>query len=463
MRKPLIGVMGLTAELYKKKFPDFVERLDKHLLDFLQHLSQFFEVVPSPVLYNRNLVKNAYDRMIESDVDGIIIIFLSYSPSMIIEPVIKNSKVPILIWNTQQIFEITENFSTFDTMDNHGMHGVQDLASVLLRENVKFSIVTGHKTQKDTMSNIESWGKCAAINHDLKKLRVGRIGGIFKDMGDFSIPDEKIKKILGPSIIDIDMKTMCAENRAISDREIESVMKDEENRFILSEDLDDDTRKKTIRFELGLRNLIKKFSLEAIAINFITFKGQKFCEAIPFSAISKFISEGMGYAGEGDCLCAISVWMFQKLAGIATFTEMFTTDYKNNRIFMSHMGESNILMVKHSEKIKLVKKDMSISAKNTATCMFLFQMKPGQVTLLNLAPCNGNIRLITTVATIEDQQIFSSINAPHFLLKIDGDVRDFLTCYSMLGGTHHLAMAYGDITEQLRLFASIAGIEFAKI
>ncbi len=73
----------------------------------------------------------------------------------------------------------------------------------------------------------------------------------------------------------------------------------------------------------------------------MAFDGRHYSESIPFAAISKLISEGMGYGGEGDILCAISVWILHQIAGRSTFTEMFTTDYKNNRIFMSHMGECN--------------------------------------------------------------------------------------------------------------------------
>ena len=131
---------------------------------------------------------------------------------------------------------------------------------------------------------------------------------------------------------------------------------------------------------------------------------------------------------------------------------------------MSHMGESNLLMAKNPEEIKLIKKDMSISCANTSTAMFLFQLKPGNITLFNLAPCGENgFRMITTNGYIEDTKLFPDITAPHFLLRINGDVRKFLTDYSLLGGTHHLAMAYGDFTDDIRMLSDILGMEFFKI
>ncbi|MGC8805175.1 MAG: L-arabinose isomerase family protein, partial [Candidatus Ratteibacteria bacterium] len=308
----------------------------------VQQCSTFAHIVPSEISYTTHLVEKAFAKMSQSDVDGIIIIFLSYSPSFIIGPVIKSRKFPVLMWNTQQLFEITKNFSSSDMMNNHGMHGVQDLASVLLRNNVPFTIITGHYSQEDTIKEVERWCKCAAICHDLKKLNIGRIGGRFKDMGDFSIPDSQITDLMGPKIIEIKMHQLHEIANSISPDEIYRVIEDENKKFYVSNDLDIETRKKSVRLELALRTLIDQHHLQALAINFMGFEGKNY--SMPFAAISKFISEGMGYGGEGDVVCSTGVWILQQISAPASFTEMFTTDYKNNRILMSHMGESNLKM-----------------------------------------------------------------------------------------------------------------------
>ncbi|HOK79441.1 MAG TPA: hypothetical protein PK303_01600 [bacterium] len=461
-RKPRIGMLGVTAHLYKKKIPEFVDDLSRHFKFLVQKCCSFAHIIPSEISYTKDLVEKAYAQMSQSDVDGIIIVFLSYSPSLIIEPVINFRKFPVLIWNTQQLFEITKNFSSTDMMDNHGMHGVQDLASVLLRKDVPFTIITGHYSQKDTLKEVEQWCKCAAIRRDLKKLNIGRIGGRFKNMGDFSIPDSQMIDKMGPKIIEIKMHQLYKIADTISPNDIDRVIEDENKKFHVDNDLDIETREKSIRLELALRTIINQYQLEALAINFMGFGNKNY--TMPFAAISKFISEGVGYGGEGDVVCSTGVWILQQMAPPAAFTEMFTTDYKNHRIFMSHMGESNLKMAKNPLKIKLVKKDMSILKKGTSTSMFLFQMKPGYVTLFNLAPWRKKtFRMITTTGYIEDAELFHDIVSPHFLLKIETDVREFLTKYSNIGGTHHLAMVYGDVTEQIRTLASIMEFEFFKI
>lgn len=464
MRKPLIGIIGLTADLYKKKMPDFVSNLEIYLESLVRNSFEFANTVSLPAIYTLDAAEKSFQKIAKLGVDGVVICFLSYSPSLIIEPVLENYNIPVLIWNTQQIKEISKNFKAEDMMNNHGMHGVQDLTSVLTRKKRPFSLITGHSEQKDTIVKIERWCRCAFVLSELKKIKVGRIGGIFKNMGDFYVSNNYIKKNLGPSVIDIGMDCLAKQSCSVPKEIIQKTIIEDRKKYIIDDSLDEKTLEKEVRLEHGFRKLIKKYKLEAIAVNFMGFKGKCGCEAIPFAAISKLMTEGIGYGGEGDALCAISVWILHKLSKTAMFTEMFTTDYKNNRIFMSHMGESNLLMAKKPKEIKIVKKDMSISTVNTATAMFLFQMKPGDITLFNLAPSEKNrFRMIATNGFIEDTELFSEINAPHFLLKIDKDVRKFLTDYSLLGGTHHFAMAYGDLTEDIRTLSEILGIEFFKI
>ena len=95
---------------------------------------------------------------------------------------------------------------------------------------------------------------------------------------------------------------------------------------------------------------------------------------------------------------------------------MFTTDYKNNRIFFEHMGESNPLMARNRASIRLVKKDMPLSGKELSTAMFLFPLKAGKVTLFNIAPDKeGKFKFIVSCEEIIKKNLFKDVDAPHFI------------------------------------------------
>ena len=142
MNKPKIGVMGLTLELYRRNLPALMHGLEKFSGEVNGILSEAVDTVHFPVAWNRETVGKGFRIFEKEKVDGIIIIFLSYSQSLEILPAVRKLKIPLLIWNTQKLLKIDGNFGPQDMFENHGMHGVQDLASVLSREGINFSMIT---------------------------------------------------------------------------------------------------------------------------------------------------------------------------------------------------------------------------------------------------------------------------------------------------------------------------------
>jgi len=462
--KSKIGLIGLTAELYKKKLPELVEGLAEFSKELKGILQESAEISHIPIVYTKKQMEEACRKFKKDGVDGIILVFLSYSPSLIIAPVLKKYKdLPVLIWNTQKLSAIDEKFKSSDTFFNHGMHGVQDLASVLLRNGIKFSLITGHYRDKKIVSQVEKWCRASYVRKFLKNAKIARIGGRFKNMGDFSIPDEKITKIIGPEIIEIPVEKVARQSLTIKKEKIEKTMESDRKNYKIDKNLDKKTHFISNRIELSLRKIILEEKLNGLGINFMAFKGRKGAEAIPFSGISKFLAEGLGYSGEGDVLCAASVLILQKLCNEGNFVEMFTTDYKNDRILMLHMGESNLKMAKDRKFVKLVKKNLDLIKPGLSTAMFLFPLKSGKVTLFNISPDKNSFKFIVSKGEILNKPLFKDIISPHFLLKVNGKVEDFLTEYSRLGGTHHLAMAYGDRTEEIKFFSETMNIPFFEI
>ena len=460
--KPKIGLVGLTAGLYQQKVPEKVKEFGSFSCKLKKCFEPWCDILHIPIVYTKKQMEQACAELTKEQVEGVVIVFLSYSPSLITAPVLKQyENLPVLIWNTQPAATFNKNFS--DTFSNHGMHGVQDLANVLLRENVRFSLITGHQKNSKTLSEIKKWCIAAHTAQCLKNATIGRIGGRFKDMGDFSIPDSSIRTLLGPEIIDISTEEISKQSAMIKNKEVEDLVRSDKKTFKIDKNLDNKTHNISCRLELSLRKLITQKKIDALGINFMSFRGGQGCEAIPFEAISKFMSEGLGYGGEGDVLCATSVFILQKLTGEGNFVEMFTTDYDNDRILMLHMGESNIGMAKSKKSIRLVKKPLDLIKTGLATSMFLFPLRPGKVTLFNIAPDNKGFRFILTNATIADELPFKNIDSPNFVLLTQGKVEKFLTQYSKIGGTHHLAMAYGNKKTELRFLAEIINIPVYEI
>jgi len=462
MEKPRIGLIGLTLELYKKKRPELIPRLENFSTELQKSLAETADIVHFPVAWNKETISKAFSAFAESGVNGVIIVFLSYAPSMAVIPALKKLKVPVLIFNTQKLETISAGFNPKDSFGNHGMHGVQDLSSVMLREGLRFSLVTGHYKNSDALARVSSWCSAALASSKMDRARIGRIGGLFPEMGDFALEPGILKEHLGPATVDIPVKEL-SEFAKFPAPSKEDIRRHLNFRARWDKDIPAAVRADSIKSFFFLKRLAGKYGISGWAVNFQGLKGKKM--PMPFLAISCLLSEGMGYGGEGDIYSSSAVFLAQSLSGRnATFTEMFTTDYKKSRIYMTHMGESNLSLRRKGEPVRMVLNKMELG-NSVPTVVPVFSIKPGDYTLLNLASSGkSGLKMIMGRVKVLDRKPFKEMRTPHFLLSPRGrPVEEFLTAYSMEGGTHHLALAAGDIIEKVKFFSFMKKLPLAEI
>ncbi|MGB9596963.1 MAG: hypothetical protein ACPL7B_11845, partial [Candidatus Poribacteria bacterium] len=56
-----------------------------------------------------------------------------------------------------------------------------------------------------------------------------------------------------------------------------------------------------------------------------------------------------------------------------------------------------------------------------------------------------------------------AISKPHFKFMPNCDLGDFLTKFSMEGGSHHQALVYGSMADSVKKIADILGIDSAIV
>jgi len=459
----MIGLIGLTLGLYRQSVPALIKRLEKFQRGILKILQARAIISSFGPISEKSELERAFRELEQQDIAGLVVVLLSYSPSLLSLPFLKKFKGPILIWNTQKLKEIKKDFGLEELLDNHGMHGAQDLASVLCREGRSFSFITGHYADRAVQSQVDNWLEVALAVKKLGKTRIGQVGGSFPLMGDFLISPFELKHQLGPEVITITLKEIATTAKGIKDSEITGIIKEDLKKFKASSELSVDAHRRSIRLELALRKIIAKEKLNGLALNFQAINQRCPLETIPFYAISKLISEGLGYGGEGDTLTATSVLLLQYLTGQANFVEMFTMDFKNNLILMNHMAESNPAMARKDRPIYIKENLLQFNRCKPAAVLF-FTMRPGIATLLNFAiNTEKKIKMIMARVEVIDKPPLKEIDSPHFFIKPSNRIENFLTRYSLEGGTHHLALAYGDQRQKIKMASEILQLPLAEI
>jgi L-arabinose isomerase len=86
-------------------------------------------------------------------------------------------------------------------------------------------------------------------------------------------------------------------------------------------------------------------------------------------------------------------------------------------------------------------------------------MQPGEATLINVTTGpDGRPQVITTKVEVLDFEL-PDYPTPHLKARPPMPLARFLNAYASLGGTHHLALSYGNAVPSVQKAARVLDIE----
>ena len=455
---PRIGLLPLMLELYDRSNPGLKPKQAIFAKRIAEALGREIEVYPCDVCNTRAQVAQAVAEFEAQRLDGIVVVHLSYAPSLISVPALTETRLPLLLLNTTPAPCLGEDLTTDDIIENHGIHGVQDLANILLRAAKPYHIVTGHLDREWVVEEAVAWCRAASTASFLRELRVGLIGEPFAGMGDFGVDLTDFQSAVGPEMVRVAPAEVVEAAQQVSSAEVSAEVAEDLQRFAPVADLDADQHAVSVRAGLGLRRVVEQRGLHAVSMNFMAFNDRPEIGTVPFLGISKLQAMGIGYAGEGDIACASLVAAMAQQFGEAAFTEMFCPDWEGDTILMAHMGECNPDLSGQKPVLKTVPfKYGELSDPAVAVGSF----RVGPATLVNLVSIGGDeYRLTAAEVEVADFPILD-LTMPHFKVRPRMDLGAFLSLYSEFGGSHHLAIVPGHVGEQIELLSDLTGLDFA--
>jgi L-arabinose isomerase len=330
---------------------------------------------------------------------------------------------------------------------------------MLLRNEKDFFIEAGHWEKSDVIDRVVKRISAVTMASSMSSMRVGRIGGAFKGMGDFQVSPELLKETIGIETIDIDAEEISELIPSEKDNKVKEEIELDKKIFNVNK-LDEKIHLNSVRIGLAVRKWIEREDLGAFTMNFSSIGKESGFPTLPFLEASKAMARSIGYAGEGDIITAALVGALFSLSKKTSFAEMFCPDWKGNRIFLSHMGEINTELV--YGKPNLTEKDLPfIELGNPAIAFGRFQ--PGKAILVNLAPMNGSYTLIVSQIEMVDVKNNKMADTICGWFEPKKNIADFLSEFSQAGGTHHSALVYGDDKDIIIDFGNIMGWKVIEI
>ena len=463
MEKIKIGYLPLYIKLYDDSSPWERDPLVEYMNMLVSMLrSQGLDLVMADEVCR---VKEEFDRAAEkfnqAGVAAVITQHLAYSPSLESIDALMRLNAPIIVLDTTVDYELL-SVANYDNriMANHGIHGVQDMCSMLKRNGKPYYICAGHALHSNVISKAVALCRAAAARAAYQNARIGSVGGSFTGMGDFLISDQRYKEDIGADVFYFEgqeVKDILAE---ISEEEITAEIASDAKKYNVKVENMDAYRAAT-RSGLAVRKWMEKKQLTACSVNFLTLD---ICglPKMPFPECCKIMERGCGYAGEGDVLTAGLVGALISVYPNTAFTEMFCPDWEKNLILMSHMGENNPNLAQW--KPLLTDCPFNYNSCGDTVAVYTCQ-REGNVTILNLVPMNDSFTLILCPGKLLNVGLengaYRSSNQGWFQPNLPLD--EFLTEYSMAGGTHHSAIVYDVDLQELKAFGSMMGFDVVVI
>lgn len=463
--RPKIGLLALTLDLYEALAPGLREERAEWLRrEIVPALEQVADVVFDKAVFLRTDIEAQVGRFETEGVDALLVVLLTYSPSQLALPALKRTRLPIVVWNTQELLAVDDHFGVPAMMANHGVHGTQDLCNVLLRSGVDFEYVTSHVSDEEATRVLEDFFCAAGAVGRLRRARLGLIGYPFPSMGDFALDTTHLAATLGCEWVNVSVEEYINRAAGAKPKAVTELLSIYRQTYDIAAEISDADLEATARVELALRGIVSDHGLDALAYQFTAFGDDERTPTVPFVAASRLMAEGIGFGGEGDLIAAAGATFLNWLNPPASFSEIFTIDFEGNSVFMSHMGEANVAMARSGSKVRMVAREAPITRTRCGQLALLTSFEPGPATLMALTlVAGGRWRLIASPMTIADWGPLDSMEMPHFKLAPGGDVREFLTAYAKAGGPHHNAVCFGDARERLKAAAKLLDADYCEV
>jgi L-arabinose isomerase len=462
MTQATIGLLPLYLELYDRARPEArpgMEAFYAMIADALRKLD--LQVLTSPMCRVAQEFAAAVQSFESAGADCIVTLHLAYSPSLESVSALAATRLPILVLDTTPDAHYGPDQDPGRLMYNHGIHGVQDLCNLLIRHGKPFQIEAGHWQESDVLQRVGAWVRVARMATRMRTARVGYIGEPFTGMGDFAVPADVLHKTIGVESIACDPAELRALVPPADDPEVAAEIEADLARFNMA-GVDAEAHRRSVQTGLAVRRWIEGERLSAFTFNFLAFGRAFGLPTVPFLEASKAMARRIGYAGERDVLTAALVGALASTYPDTTFTEIFCPDWADDRIFVSHMGEVNVNLLVGKPRLH----EMDFQWTDAQNPVFAAgRLRPGPAVLVNLAPGleDTYTLLVAPVTMLDVTGPDNMAGSVHGWLRARMPIADFLADYSRLGGTHHSALVYGEVADDVARFGKLMGWKVAVL
>jgi L-arabinose isomerase len=404
------------------------------------------------------------------DCIGIITWMHTFSPAKMWINGLKILNKPLLHLHTQFNRDIPWNSIDMDFMNlNQSAHGDREFGFLTSRMRINRKVVVGFWQEKEVHQEIDGWYRAASGWHDWQGMKIARFGDNMRNVAVTEGDKVEAEMRFGFAVNTFPVGDLVQKINAVTDSEINNLIKEYERTYALAENLKTDGAKRdslveAARIEIGLERFLTEGGFKAFSNTFEDLHGMR---QLPGIAVQRLMNKGFGYAGEGDWKTAALVRamkvMGTGLEGGNAFMEDYTYhfDPENTLVLGSHMLEVDECLA--SGKPSCEVHPLGIGGKEDPVRL-VFNVKAGKGLNASLVDMGSRFRMIVNeVEAVEAPHDLPKLPVARVMWKPLPDMKTGCGAWILAGGSHHTCFSQNLSTTILNDFANIAGIESVNI
>ncbi len=463
-----IGLVGLGLEAYWSQFQGLEDRLLGYIREVEGLVSgELREVVNFGLVDTPEKAIEASHRCRREDIDILLAYVTTYALSSTVLPLIKRSKVPVILLSLQP--ESAIDYKKFNAMqDRTAMTGewlaycsacpVPEIANVLCRLDIPFQQVTGmlHNDPR-CWAQVEQWLRAAKVVHALAHSRLGLMGHYYGGMLDIATDLAQVSGCFDLHIEMIEVDELTERRQGVSHAAIEEKIASFREFFSIEDDCSEGELARAAQTSVALDKLVIAKDLDLLAYY---YKGsgvpdnQDTMTSIILGA-SMLTGHGVPVAGEYEVKNVIAMKIMDLLGCGGSFTEYYALDFQEDVVLMGHDGPGHIGIAQ--DKIRV--RPLSVyHGKVGAGLSVEMSVNHGPVTLLSIVEhrLHGFQLLIAQGESVPGPVL--QIGNTNSRYRFPLGARGFAESWNSHGPAHHCAIGVGHRADELKKVAILWGI-----
>ena len=461
-RKPRLGVLALMLEAYEPLFPGIAAQQHRYVEEVLESLRETADFTFPKVALNRADIEELTARYNQEELDGILILLLSYSPGQYLVRAMQRNHLPLALALIQPDETVGDDFEELELTVNQGIHGSQDNANALLRAGIPCAFFAGSRLNSELAAFVADFGAAARTVRQLQSMKIGIIGKL-PGMGDVVTDDMAVFRRIGPEFVYDSIGTVTKFCDGVTPEEVSRRVAYEREVFDVDPKMPEERHREAVRMYIGIRRYLEANRYAGYTIHFDEFGADGRYTQLPLLAASSLMADGYGYAAEGDATTAMLMAAMIGLCGEANFSEMYMMDLKREAILLCHAGEGNYATARKDRKPFLMDRVFNEGGLSNPPTP-LFAPEPGPACVMSLVHTAGErFKLVFAKGEILDKCDLRKCDMPYMFFRPASGVRACVKAWLEQGGTHHETVVLGDWENRIRLLCRLIGIDFVSV